>query len=383
MFQARAPLPAPSIKGDSVITQLPPLGLQFLQRVTLHTARTSRRRLIPSSRWAFMAVCIVVVGCDQGQVEPASFEALTAVERTLELEETAAVINVEPMITLDQDGRLLVADRTEGYFRIYRDDGSLINQFGGRGGGEGEFMAPASLLPDRTGRLIALDFREKGAVYSTDGRRLERTLRTPFTSVYKAVLRDDGRLLVAGTIDNDAQLNRLHLGEIDSDSIHIIRSFMPTPVPPELLPAAINAGIVGMAVQGDTIAATFALSDSIYIFDGNGERLESVGIPITNFRPATAPPRGADRDRVREWVDSFTMVTELFWLPDGSFVAQYQDRTDMLPNWRFVRFDREGFSIGEVIDSPRILAGPTTAGHLLLQQPGHLTPNRLHEVSFQ
>ena len=310
-------------------------------------------------------------------------EDLALLEGTLELQESPEAINVEPIISHDARGRLLVADRSEGYFRIYAPDGSLVNQFGGRGEGAGEFTNPAGLVMDGAGRLLALDYRGKAVVFSSDGDRLEATVPTPLTSVYRAAFRPDGRLLVAGTVANDGGGNRLHLLRLGSDSILEVESFLPTPVPSELLPAAATAGIVGVATRGDTIAATFALSDSIYLFGSQGDRLNSIAIPISDFRRATPPPQGAGMDGIAQWVDSFTMITDIFWLLDGSFIVQYQDRTDMLPDWRFVHLSRSGSLIGEVIDSPRILAGPDREGHLYFQEPGSLTPNRINRVSFQ
>ncbi|KAL7301247.1 hypothetical protein TKK_0006207 [Trichogramma kaykai] len=60
-------------------------------------------------------------------------------------------------IACDQDGHLVVADRSNNRIQIYRQDGSLVRRFGTQGTGPGQFDRPAGVAVDGRRRIIVAD----------------------------------------------------------------------------------------------------------------------------------------------------------------------------------------------------------------------------------
>ncbi|XP_043283246.1 E3 ubiquitin-protein ligase TRIM71 isoform X2 [Venturia canescens] len=60
-------------------------------------------------------------------------------------------------VACDKDGHIIVADRSNNRIKIYREDGSLVKQFGSHGSGPGQFDRPAGITVDARKRIIVAD----------------------------------------------------------------------------------------------------------------------------------------------------------------------------------------------------------------------------------
>jgi hypothetical protein len=298
--------------------------------------------------------------------------------RTLALEENDAAVNVLIRATPDPRGGFLVADEQENQVRRYDANGKLLLTFGRRGPGPGEFNALNRAFRLASGDLLAVDVLSHAAVFDSAGAKLERTFRTPVGAVKMAYLLNDSLLLLGGQILDEragGSDERLHLWNLRAN--RLARSFFPVHATTQAHQFAANtAGLVGAAQRGDTLAAVFALSDTIYLFDLSGRRLGTVPLRaegLRRFDPAMRMPR-MELVGVREWIGRFSLVTDLWWLRDGSFLVQYQDREGVEPKWRLVHLARDGRRLFESKDTPYLVAvDPTDT--LWFVQPGSPTPN--------
>jgi hypothetical protein len=292
------------------------------------------------------------------------------------LEENEEVINVTPKVTLDPLGGFLVADVQENQFRLYDSNGELLQFFGARGDGPGEFRNAVAAVRMSDGSILAVDGSHmKAAWYATDGSLLG-TLPTPFATVFDVDVIDDSLVLVSGGTADDLW-NRLHIWDAKANSI--VRSFFPAPLAETNPGAAAQAGFAVATVRSDTIAALFALSDTVYLFETDGDAIGQLPIPSQHFRPLRkAPPTGGRGGigAVRDWLASFSMVSGVFWGPDGTFVIQWQDRENMMPRWRLLQMTRDGRRLFELVDTPEVLAGAEDEGSYYFIEPGSETPNR-------
>jgi hypothetical protein len=315
------------------------------------------------------------------RVEFATFDEAIEWTGRITLEENAEVINVAPTVRVDGE-EFLVADAREAQFRIYGADGGMIGHFGARGDGPGEFRAPVVLdrLPDRS--LLAVDRLRGLTVHTPDGQALVRTIETPFTGIHDLRVIDDTLVYVVAPLPGRDMEERIHITNMRSGEI--VRSFFRPPLADDEITAVVTVGVTGMAIRGDTIAATYALRDSVFLFTKDGEYLETLPIPFRNFRPVGPPPLpGSGGSSTRDWIDSFTIVGEVFWQENGDFLIQYDDRENMMPRWRLLGMSREGRRIFDLSDTPRLYAASSDGSRLYFADPDALTANVLRTARLR
>ena len=297
----------------------------------------------------------------------------------LGLEENEEVINVTPTVTVDPRGGFLVADEREGQLRRYGTDGRLRWRAGTRGSGPGEYRSVARAIRLRDGGILAADRHRRMTVYDSAG-TLRRTMETPFHHVEDLEPVSDSLVLVTGLLGRTGVAGpRLHVW--DPVRNRVVRSFF-RPFARQANPtAATIAGWSMAAVRGDTIAAIFALSDTIYLFSPAGRALGTVPLRFRRFRHVggATPEGGSDPVRRARWLGTFDLVQNVHWLPDGRLLVAYQSlRPDeaLTRVWHLFATDRAGRAVFESRDVPRLLTVDDRDGSLYFVSPGSGTPNR-------
>jgi hypothetical protein len=308
--------------------------------------------------------------------------------RDITLEENDEVVNVGLHMALDPSRGFLVADQAENQIRRYDRNGKLLDHFGHKGEGPGEFSVLLRALPLRSGGTLAFNAFDRGAVFDSAG-RVTRTFRLPLELLSEARLLDDTLVLLGGVLPQrtaSPDRPRLHLWNLAGGTV--VRSFFVPRVrgrAHEL--AASTTGLVSMDMRGDTVAAVFAISDTVYFFDLNGRALRKVPIPFRHFRPVSESRRlmKPDDDIVaaREWAGSFSFICHLFWLHNGTLLIQYQDRVGTEPHWRLLGMTAQGAPLFEEVDTPRLIQVDAATDALYFQKPGSLTPNVWTEATLQ
>lgn len=76
-------------------------------------------------------------------------------------------------VCIDQDGNILVADRSNNRIQIFSKRGEFLRRFGSHGSENGQFDRPAGIAVDRTNRIIVADKdNHRIQIFSYDGRFL-------------------------------------------------------------------------------------------------------------------------------------------------------------------------------------------------------------------
>jgi hypothetical protein len=332
-----------------------------------------------------LAVVVGACGAEPKAVAKRTASAFTPLDRnvvwsrTVSLEENAAVVNVLIRASPDPRGGFLVSDEQEDQVRRYTPTGRLVGTFGRRGAGPREFNALNRAFRLASGDLLAIDAFSHAAIFDSAGVGLRRTFRVPVGPVKFALLVDDSLLLLGGRLtdgrkgDPDA---RLHLWNLRTDRLG--RSFFPVHGTTASQRFAANtAGLLGASMRGDTLAAVFALSDTIYLFDLLGRRVGAVPLRVQGIRrfdPGMRPPH-MDLVSAREWFGRFSLISDVYWLHDGSFLLQYQDRVGVEPRWRLARVGRDGHPLFESTDTPYLVSVDPAGDTLWFVRPGSATPN--------
>jgi hypothetical protein len=348
------------------------------------TARASGLTLRLSSAASICAAALLLAGCSRNRaghgVAATPLDDHVRWERTIALQENDAVVNVNIRATPDPLGGYLVSDEEEDQVRRYDPAGRLLTVFGRRGPGPKEFdyLYRAFRLP--SGEILALDVYSRAAVFDSAGANVHRTFRLPLARVGFAQLVSDTLLLLGGTrLDAGGRPmggERLHLWSLASN--RILRSFFPVrPRGSAQALAANTADFLGAAVRGDTVAAAFSVIDTVYLFTLRGQPVRKLPLASSGFRrlsPSRSLPR-MDVAGAREWFQSFSLISDVFWLRDGSFLVQYEDRHGPEPRWRLVRMSAMGEPLFESRDTPELLAVDPHGNTLFFVKPGSLTPN--------
>jgi len=300
-------------------------------------------------------------------------DELTVV-RQIELTESQAVMNVTPRVKLDPLGGFLVADASEAQIRRYAANGALVSDFGRRGRGPGEFLRLSAALRARRDSIIAVEINGRISRFDPTGRVAGSTRQTRLGPVYNATLVGDSLLVLAGRLGGSADTPLLHVWSLRGDTL--LRSFFrPAPPPAGMEGTYAFAGTSDVTSRGDTLAAVFALSDTVYLFDVRGRALDKVAIPFRGFRrPSERMPVRASLDEYRRWASGFSAISQVFWQPDGSFLVQYFDTNGVEPSWRLLRMSRHGEPRFELRDSPQLLAVAASGPELYFVRPGAETP---------
>ena len=228
--------------------------------------------------------------------------------------------------------------------------------------------------------MLTVDFAGKYAVFDTASRRAIETGRLPVNAVYTAKPLPDAQLLLVGR-NVEAGSTYLHVWDLREK--RLVRSFFSPPVRRGFEDEAVIAGVMDAAVRGDSIAALFALSDSVFLFTRDGARAGALPIRARGLRRMESKFPGGDRESLVKWQEAFSTLSRVFWLSDGSFLVQYYDMLGSEQRFSLVRMRRDGEPIFEIQNTPRLLAVSPDGETLLFTKPGAEVPNEWRLASLR
>lgn len=316
---------------------------------------------------------------------PAEAEARIAYLRSFQVDENDEVVNVMPKLVADPRGGLLVTDVSESQIRRYTDEGKLLWHAGRRGQGPGEFTAVNAIGRLPSGQVVAGERSGRLTFFDSTGQALIRTVETRLAQMEEMVVVNDSTLLLSGVGPAGFTGPRLHLWSTARDTF--VHSFF-APFSRQRNPAvALLAGYTEAAVRGDTIAAVFGASDTVYLFTMAGRAAGQFPIPSTSFRPAPhEPPRRTITNPVEraQWISTFDLLADVEWLPDGSLLVAYQsvdgDRA-LTRRWHLLGVARDGRRRFEYRNFSLLVGTDPRAGLVYLVDRTAEAPNQWNVAS--
>ena len=312
---------------------------------------------------------------DTTLVDMETFGRAFEILRRLVLEETDQAMTVHPMVSVGAPGEFLLAEPREGQVNVYDTAGGLLRVVGRRGEGPGEFRAPISARKTLDGGIMVADVMLSRLTFFPPQRSGEpEVLASPLPLVVGARDLGGSRYLLSGQVMTEGQPHLLHIWDREADEVQ--RSFMPIGVPEESRPYAASYTSVDAVLEGDTIWAVWALSDTLYKFDRDGGVLER--FPLSLPRPMGVLP-GAEAGvitdpRARQAAaESLTQVNSVFLLGDEALVVQTMQARGFDAVWDLIIVDRQGARLWGAARMPRLFA---VAGDLFyFSDPASLFPN--------
>jgi hypothetical protein len=333
------------------------------------------RGLGPLLMAAFLCACGAADAPDHGRMPHTTWEAAFSSLGAVELEENDDVVNAYPRVAVDPRGGYLVADMYEHQARRYAEDGRLLFRFGREGSGPGEFVNPTAIARVASGEILVADMWGRISVFDSTGDAFLRSKQAVHTAVLQDIDLLDDTLAVLSTGPRPGE-PRLHLWDLRRDTT--VAAFFVPYVAERNLPAAAAMSWTSAAIRGDTIAATFSLSDTVYLFDRSGREVERIPLPNgrltsiddvpTNYRP------GDGVAALSRWLSAVDAVRKIEWLADGTFIVEYVSGSDETFHSSLLGMTRQGRLIFALEDTPRLLA-TTPDGKVIFQSPSSDLPN--------
>lgn len=330
-------------------------GWEPLGRYSPQNRPTPRLRIV-----LFSVLCIHLVQCSGGadtfQVRAPNAKSIPDhifdVVGSVRLAEDTATINVYPNVTIDKaNSQFVIADSREQRIRLYDREGAIIRQFGRTGNGPGEFKAPTWAMREASGHIAVADFSGMVIEFDSTGSLLRHS-QLPIKPLYTQQALTDGRRLVSGIeLPRSEERHLLHV--VDADTIAY--SFFSTPGDSLARIDALHFGYVAFAMRGDTVAAVSALTDTLYVFTTAGKEVARVPIPFRNFRRMPQQPAESSEE-IQGLLDQSHLISDLYWLTDGSMLFQYERPRGSDTDWNIMRMTRDGDFIFDVANTPRLLA---------------------------
>lgn len=342
----------------------------------------------PRSVRLLVASLVVCVGasCTESEAVSDSFastsmsssttfnEAFRIVD-TISLEESDSVINVTPFVSHTASGQFIIADAGENQIRIYNRSGELVQALGRKGQGPVEFANLRAALSIPGGRIVALE--RSGRIHLIDAPKKKsiRTEQLPVSPLYEASVLNDSTLMLVGRFSTDSGTSTPSLiGLADLETFEIRQTFFKVPRGGDWAVEAQHFGHASAAAKGDTIAAVYAMADTVYFFETDGTPLGRQQIQSEHFRPLTAHVRfGSGPAELSEWLSSFSMFIEIHWGPEY-LLLQYVDGVGPDRIYSLVTVDRQGNRLFEISNAPRFLTGLNES--LFFVDPNSEVPNQ-------
>jgi hypothetical protein len=301
--------------------------------------------------------------------------------RSFDVEENDAVVNVTPRLRMDPLGGLLVTDEGESQIRRYSPEGKLLWFAGRRGQGPGEFTALVGAARMTSGEVVAVDRHGRLTFFDAEARGVTRTVDTGLLRITDLEVVDDSTLLLAGVGRLGDEGPRLHVWSIHRNALK--RSFFAPKARQRNSVAATTMGYVMTALRGDTVAATFASSDTVYFHTLDGRDAGRVALRSESFRrvPDEEPGRTITNPRERAaWLGAFDTVADVDWLPDGALLVAYQSidaGQAMRRSWHLLAQDRAGVRRFESRNVSSLIVGTDPEGRMVFFVPHQSdAPNR-------
>lgn len=275
------------------------------------------------------------------------------------LEESPEFMIVAPRAIAERDG-LVVVDVREFRVARFAFNGALSRRLGRKGSGPGEFESPPLTARSNGGGLVVAEFGGRLHLFG-EGERPATTMRVPVFPFYDAVAFSNEVFLLAGwgplaQRERTERAKLLHVWSAHEQ--RVVRSFFDVPMTDEFLAIARSLGNASVVLSGDTVSATFSLSDTIYHFAvSTGRMLGRTPIRSSLLkRPDAAPGGFADAAARAKWLEGISVIDALHRLDDGRWLVQFSERFGAARRYRLLLLNPQGDVVGSATEAPQLLA---------------------------
>lgn len=316
------------------------------------------------------------------------FEDVIDITNHISLNESDEVVNVRPLVSINQDGQLILTDFEVDEVKIYKSSGELIHKYGQSGRGPGDFQRPISTIQLSTGQLVTAEFNGRLSMYSLKRNEVLKVFNVPILPLTGLHQLDENRILLVGRSREGNDETLLHIFDITEGTI--IKSFFKLPFAIENYGGVLHSiGIIAAAtVKNNNIAAVFAPLNKLFIYNLSGELKEDIEIPLHHFAQIEKVNRTMSPQEAINFLTTFSTINKIAWLEDESFLIQYSSITDIqgpdMQNsfnqlYNLAQMKIDGTIIFEIRNTPILAAVDYKTKNLFFQEKNFETPSKLRK----
>lgn len=323
-----------------------------------------------------------------------SFSDIIKIEEKLNFDRGNFKPNIELswVYTIDESSNIIDTNLKGHNVTIYNSSGKLINRFGSRGQGPGDFEYPTSSIRVEDGRILVSEFSGKMSLFSSDGDSLIEIFDTkvlPLTSIIEI---GKNKILLAGnSVEKRDSSYLLHIYDISNQKVD--KSFLKLPFDHRDYAQVfrMSAQLVVATNFGNKIAAAVTPFKKIYFFSTNGDLEKSFQLGLNKFTEPEKTTNSFTSDQIFEYTSTFSMIERLFFLPkEELFLISYsrvtevdvKNPSDRIMEYSLACFDKEGRILFELNDTPELLTVDLKNSYLFFrghaQDPSHLLKGKIN-----
>lgn len=312
-------------------------------------------------------ICIVVMITPAMTKAQNKFESHIEIKEKIVFEERDGIFlnpDISWVYNVSKDAKILDTNLQGHNVTVYDSSGKVVNRFGRRGKGPGDFEFPMSTieLEDRT--FLVSEYSGKMSQFTNNGDSLLTTFNTSITPLSNILEIDSDRILLMGNKVGSNQSNSL-LHIYNRSKSEIEKSFLELP-----FEHGDYAQIFRMSVQlavgsiyGNKILAAVIPYQKLYVFSSDGVLEDTFEVDLNNFIEIEKNSKSLSTEEIFSYMTSFSKIERLFHLKDGSFLIQYStileinasNPADRLTEYNLAFFNSDRELVFEIKDGPELL----------------------------
>lgn len=301
-----------------------------------------------------LILLLVLVFNIRNTIGQSKFENTVKIKQEISLE---GVIGRIPSITVDKYGNFIVINRRKGNINIYDKDGKSLITFGRKGRGPGEFSQPIAAIRLNSGKLLIAEFQGKLSLFNSMGDSLIKVYKVellPLTEIHQI---NDNKILLVGQNRSVEKQKLLHIFDLSKG--RITKSFLKLPFSLQDYGGIFHsiAKLATADVKDGKIVAVLTPFTRVKIFTIKGRLLKSIDLVFEHFKKIKnvnlLSPRELD-----EFITTFSMISNIFWFHDNTFLVDYYRLTEFerykgfVSENNLVKVKNDGRILFELIDVP-------------------------------
>tara|TARA_R110002049_G_scaffold56984_6_gene156719 strand:+ start:73 stop:1110 length:1038 start_codon:yes stop_codon:yes gene_type:complete len=265
---------------------------------------------------------------------------------------------------ITSDNRIIDTNLKGHNVTIYNNTGKVINRFGQRGRGPGDFEFPIMSFVLEDGTILVSEFSGKLSRFSNNGDSLISVYQTGIVPLSGILEIGSNKILVIGNQIKPKPTKALfHIYNLSTKEIE--SSFFELPFEHSDYAQVFRMSVhlaIGATYNNKIFVATVPFK-KLYAFSKDGMLIDSLNIDLENFVEIEENKNSLSSHDLFSYTTTFSRIEKLFFLKDGSFLVQYSRITEIDVNnpedrtieYNLAYFDDDRKLIFDINNNPELL----------------------------
>ena len=227
---------------------------------------------------------------------------------------------------------IFISDTSSSSVVVFDSQGDVVDSFGRKGRGPGDFEVPMSTVRANNGSIYVAELNGRISEFDGESGEFNEVLLFDFIQINKIMEFKDKYLIVNGSrrgqLTDDLYGKLLHV--VDLEKKEVTHSFFPEPEHDSHLRPLIRSfsmNSVSFDISDDKIMVMYSMLPDIHVFDSNFNLTETLSIDFPDFVSVNS----LSVDDVSDFYSNFpyfTQVQNLVMIDDTQFLIQLSSIND-------------------------------------------------------